>query len=523
MLDNMEKQYPSIFNDVIGPVMRGPSSSHCAASLRIGRMLRDLMEQDIQELFIEYDPNGSLVTTHESQGTDMGLYSGLLGCDPDDKRLIDYKQEIEKSGIRIQVNYVDFGATHPNTYKISLKNERCAHHVLALSTGGGMLEIIEIDGAALSMRGDYYETLVFLSGGDRELVEKISAIAQADAVQLRNGDSSFAQLSSVQALSREKLDTIRGFDTVVSAITILPVLPVLSRKNMSVPFSNCEEMLAFNADKKLELWELALEYESARGNIAPNEVFERMRTLLHILTDSMSAGLKGTEFADRILPAQAPDFQEKMQQRLLIESPVLNRIILYVSALMEVKSSLGVIIAAPTAGSCGALPGAILATAESLQLPEDEMVKALLVAGLIGVFIAHESTFAAENAGCQAECGAASGMAAAGLVHLGGGNVTQALGAASMALQNSFGMTCDPIANRVEAPCLGKNVMAASNALSCANMALADYQHLIPLDEVIQAFDAVGRSLPRELRCTAFGGLSVTRTAKEIEARLSEA
>ncbi|MCX6576544.1 MAG: L-serine ammonia-lyase, iron-sulfur-dependent, subunit alpha, partial [Candidatus Aminicenantes bacterium] len=202
------------------------------------------------------------------------------------------------------------------------------------------------------------------------------------------------------------------------------------------------------------------------------------------------------------------------------DDPVLNRIILCVSALMEMKSSMGVIVAAPTAGACGALPGAVIGAGRVLNSPEGEIVKAMLAAGLIGVFIADQSTFAAENAGCQAECGSASGMAAAGLVHLAGGDLQQALGAASLALQNSFGMTCDPIANRVEAPCLGKNVMAAANALSCANMALAGYQHLIPLDEVLQAFDKVGRSLPRELRCTALGGLSVTKTAQQIEAAL---
>jgi L-serine deaminase len=89
----MKKQHPSIFNDVIGPVMRGPSSSHCAGSLRIGRMLRNLMGNDIREALIEYDPNGSLVTTHESHGTDMGLYSGLLGFDTCDERLLNYKKE----------------------------------------------------------------------------------------------------------------------------------------------------------------------------------------------------------------------------------------------------------------------------------------------------------------------------------------------------------------------------------------------------------------------------------------------
>ena len=201
----------------------------------------------------------------------------------------------------------------------------------------------------------------------------------------------------------------------------------------------------------------------------------------------------------------------------MLDDQVLNRIILYVSAVMEMKSAMKVIVAAPTAGACGTLPGAIIGAGRVMAAAEKEIVRAMLAAGLIGVFIATQSTFAAEDAGCQAECGSASGMAAAGLVHLAGGDWQQALGAASLALQNSFGMTCDPIANRVEAPCLGKNIMAAANALACANMALAGYQHLIPLDEVLQAFNKVGRSLPRELRCTALGGLSVTKTAQKIQ------
>jgi L-serine dehydratase len=113
-------------------------------------------------------------------------------------------------------------------------------------------------------------------------------------------------------------------------------------------------------------------------------------------------------------------------------------------------------------------------------------------------------------------------MAAAALVYLAGGTLKQSISATSVALQNSFGMTCDPIANRVEAPCLGKNIMAATNALSCANMALADYDHLIPLDEVIDTMAEIAESMPRTLRCTALGGLSMTRSAKEIEKRLKE-
>ncbi|MHC4519353.1 MAG: L-serine ammonia-lyase, iron-sulfur-dependent, subunit alpha, partial [Planctomycetota bacterium] len=194
----------------------------------------------------------------------------------------------------------------------------------------------------------------------------------------------------------------------------------------------------------------------------------------------------------------------------------------YVTALMEVKSSMGVIVAAPTAGACGALPGACLGAGDALGLGDEDVAKAMLAGGMIGIFIATASTFAAEVAGCQAECGAASGMAAAALATMGGGTTEQAVAAASMALQNVMGMVCDPVANRVEVPCLGKNVMAASNALACANMALAGYDPVIPLDEVIEAMDQVGRSLPHEVRCTALGGLSVTETSKAIEARLKE-
>jgi len=516
----MKKQYPSIFNDVIGPVMRGPSSSHCAGSLRIGRILRNLMDDAIHEVLIEYDPNGSLVTTHKSQGTDMGLYGGFLGYDTWDERLLNYKEEIKKAGIKIRVNYVSYGAKHPNTYRITLKNNRRTHQVTALSTGGGMIEIVEIDGAAVSLRGDRWETLVFLSVDEEHLAGEWAALVAAEEISLKTCHKPFILISTTEPLSIPALNKIKNHGSVVHVAILRPVLPVLARRDIELPFLNSEEMTRFNKDRNLELWELAVTYESARGNISAAEVFEKMRAIVRIMADSIDAGLRGTEFADRILPAQSLLFKEKMAGGKLIDDPVLNRIILCVSALMEMKSSMGIIVAAPTAGACGALPGAVIGVGRVLNSPEEEIVKAMLAAGLIGVFIADQSTFAAENAGCQAECGSASGMAAAGLVHLAGGDLQQALGAASLALQNSFGLTCDPIANRVEAPCLGKNVMAAANALACANMALAGYQHLVPLDEVLQAFDKVGRSLPRELRCTALGGLSVTKTAQQIEASL---
>ena len=140
-------KYPSIFNDVIGPVMRGPSSSHCAASLRIGRICRDLMDGKIRHILIEFDPDGSLATTHQSQGSDMGLFGGFLGWEADDERLPRSDEFLNAEGVNVEISICDIDADHPNTYRISLSNEAETHRLTAISTGGGMIEVIDIDGA----------------------------------------------------------------------------------------------------------------------------------------------------------------------------------------------------------------------------------------------------------------------------------------------------------------------------------------------------------------------------------------
>jgi L-serine dehydratase len=215
-------------------------------------------------------------------------------------------------------------------------------------------------------------------------------------------------------------------------------------------------------------------------------------------------------------------FQRRMKEGRLLNGGSLNRIVLYVTALMEVKSSMGVIVAAPTAGACAALPGAVIAMAEEMNLGEEEMAKAMLASGIIGVFIATSFTFAAEVGGCQVEGGSAASMAAAALVTLAGGTLPQAVAASSMALQSMIGLICDPVANRVEVPCLGKNVMAASNALSCANMAMSDFDPVIPFDEVVDTAKRVAAQMPRELRCTSLGGLAITPTSLALEAKLAK-
>ena len=513
--------YPSIFNDVIGPVMRGPSSSHCAASLRIARLCRDLMDENIKDILIEFDPNGSLATTHKSQGSDMGLFGGFLGWEAFDERLPGSDKHIVTAGINVTIHITGIGNSHPNLYQITLSNNKETRKLTAISTGGGMIEVTAIDDVPVNMAGDYFETLIYCEKPET-IFPFLQASVDCDEITVHKGAVNFIEIKSQTFLDEAMYKELQEMEGVLFIKQLHPVLPVMARKNMQVPFITCNEMLEYNKDKNKALWELAVDYEMARGNIPADEVLEKMRRIIHIMGNAIESGLKGTKYHDRILGSQSPQFKEKMDAGKLLGGDVNNRIIMYTSAMMEVKSSMGVIVAAPTAGSCGALPGALFGTAHSLGLSEDVLVKAMLSAGLIGVFIAAHATFAAEVGGCMAETGSGGGMAAAAIVEMKGGTLDQSIAAASLALQNSLGIICDPIGNRVEAPCLGRNVMAATNAVSCANMALSDYEKLVPLDEVIETMKAVGDQIHHTLRCTNLGGLSITNAAKKIEAMLEE-
>ena len=506
---------PSIFNDVVGPVMRGPSSSHSAASVRIGQMARDLCGGDPDRVLVEFDTMGSLATTHESQGSDMGLFGGLLGWPADDERLPDSAAALKAAGIELEIRIVELNDPHPNTYRLTLSKNDVEHRLIAISTGGGMIEVIEVDGHKVRLFGDYAVTLMEVEGDGTAVREALQH--QTDEVHVIGNDPAMVVANAQSFLDEAILATL---PTVRSTRYMRAVLPVRSSKDLSVPFLHASEMVQAGDASARMLSDFALDYETARGAIDATEVLEQMRNIHGIIKKGIGIGLAGTEYADRILPRQSHKFQAMLDAGKLHDGGILNKAILYVSALMEVKSSMGVIVAAPTAGSCATFPATCVAAAEGMNATEDQTLRAMLAAGLIGVFVTTRSSFAAEVGGCQAETGAGAAMAAAALVELGGGNAQQALSAASHALQNVLGLVCDPIANRVEAPCLGRNIAGAANAISCANIALAGYDHLIPLDEVLDAHRQISENMARELRCTALGGLSITKTSKEIEARL---
>lgn len=514
---------PSIFNDVIGPVMRGPSSSHCAAGLRIGNMARDLVGGRFDKILIEFDPKGSLATTHESQGSDLGLFGGILGFQADDKRLLQAHEILAEAGITVEIAIRDIGTKHPNTYKLTLYRDKNEFSLTANSLGGGMIEVIEINGFAVSLYGDSFVTLLELEKGEEhKCIKEIDSSFETDCLRHhQKGEKTLVEVSAQSFIPADIEEKLCDLLKVIQIFRINPVLPVLSNRNMSVPFKSVEEMLS-KGNSENAMSNFALAYECERSCLSSEKVLEKMVSINRIIKKSIDQGLKGTTFEDRILGYQSGKFCKMQKQGKLLDGGLLNHIIKYCTVLMEIKSSMGVIVAAPTAGSCATCPGACLATAEMLKSSEEAAARAMLTAGLIGVFAAFKTSFAAEVGGCQAETGVGSAMAAAALVELAGGSTKQSLAAASISLQNVLGLVCDPIANRVEAPCLGRNIAGAANALSSANMALADFDPLIPFDQVLDAHREISKRIPRELRCTALGGLSVTPKSREIEKQLKD-
>lgn len=521
----MEKLPPSIFNDVLGPIMRGPSSSHVAGASRIAAIVLMSLNGDVKKAVVDFDVNGSLAESHDGHGTDMGFVCGIMGMEITDPKSMDYIKIAEEKGIAVDFRILDYGAEHPNHYRIeAFASDGRSHKWEAISVGGGMIEMISFDGFKVSAAGDFYEVLIKLDE------TKMNGLASSDFAKAffpdaefilcdKKGNTSLAEVKLSSFPDEKTMSDLSFAPCVTEVTTISPILPTHSRRECAVPFLNAAELISHAEKSGLEMWQLAALYEAKRGNMSEEEVFAKMSEIAAIMEHCVDEGLKGTEYKDRILGRQSHLIDE--EKKKLIPCSMINSVIKSITAVMEVKSSMGVIIAAPTAGSCGCLPGTVIGAARQMNMTHEDITKALLAAGLIGIFIAHSATFAAEVAGCQVECGAGSGMAAAGAAQLMGGSPKECVTAASMALQSITGLACDPVANRVEVPCLGKNVMGGTNAISAANMALAGYDIVIPLDETIAAMYDIGQKLPIELRCT-FGGLGKTQTSLAIRKKLEE-
>jgi L-serine dehydratase len=517
------KKSPSIFNDVIGPIMRGPSSSHTAASWRIAKMCLEILQEPLKRAVIDFDKNGAWAPNYREQGTTLGIDGGLLGLEMTDQLMKQTEQVAAEREIAIIYEVNSFKTKHVNTVRLNLigtngKNVKA----LAASLGGGAFEIQELNGFEVSIQGNYYELLIFTD----EAIQNFDFIKRFFPELKHVSKSSYKGSSLINVklsknISHNALNILKEKMAVSEAVLLNPVLPVIAGNEKKVPYSTIDSLIKYSISQNYHLGKLGLIYEQSQSGLSTNEVNEIMIQHVDIINKSIEIGLKGTIYNDRILPQQSHLIDKAAKSGKILNNSIVNEIIKNVSAIMESKSAMEVVVANPTAGSCGAVGGVLKAVADELKSSKDELIEAYFAAGLVGIYFANGPGFSAEEHGCQVECGASAGMAAAGIVQLFGGTARQAIDAASMAIQNMIGLVCDPIADRVEAPCLGKNVSAAVNALSSATMVASGFNALIPLDEVISTVSRVSSQMPTCVKCTGKGGLAITKTACAIKAKLS--
>ncbi|MEG0270916.1 MAG: L-serine ammonia-lyase, iron-sulfur-dependent, subunit alpha [Clostridia bacterium] len=264
------------------------------------------------------------------------------------------------------------------------------------------------------------------------------------------------------------------------------------------------ELLAAAQRDGLSLGSTALKWQSSQSKVSEEALLARMRERLTVMRESAQAGLSPTlRSVSGMVGGQAAKMIEPSQ---VMRFGLLGKASAYALSIAECNACMGKIVAAPTAGSCGILPGALLAVSEEAGFSDEELLSVLFTAAAIGRIIAIQSTISGAEGGCQAECGAAAGMTAAALVELYGGTPAQACDACALALMNMLGLVCDPVHGLVEVPCVYRNVGGVSQALAAAQMVLCGITSPIPCDEIILAMKDVGDAMPASLRETGEGG-----------------
>ncbi|MGO4500511.1 L-serine ammonia-lyase, iron-sulfur-dependent, subunit alpha [Paenibacillus sp. 2RAB27] len=287
-------------------------------------------------------------------------------------------------------------------------------------------------------------------------------------------------------------------------------------------FRTLKQLAEVCAAEGLTIAEVMLADQSHESGKSPEYVFEKMRAYYQIMKEAVAKGL--TEDTTSQSGLTGKDAQRVASYLTTTEASLGEeacKAMAYALAVSEVNASMGRIIATPTAGSCGIIPGVFISSQQRFGWEDDHLVKGLLCAGAIGYVIANNSFVSGAEGGCQAEVGSAIGMAAGALVELRGGTPEQAMHAVGLALKNTLGLICDPVGGLVEIPCIVRNGFGAVNAMAAADMALAGVRSVIPSDEVVQVMYEVGMAMPEKHRETAKGGLAQTPTGRKIMKELN--
>lgn len=286
-------------------------------------------------------------------------------------------------------------------------------------------------------------------------------------------------------------------------------------------FNTAEELLQLCKNENKPISAIMRLREIVYGELDSESVEKRMKKSLDIMRNSAHEPLyKIVRSMGGMIGGEAAKLEKRRTEGKSVCGNVLTKALIYSQAVLEVNASMGVIVAAPTAGSAGVVPAVLFALEEEFGLSEETVMNGLFTAGAIGCLLMKNASVSGAEAGCQAEIGSAAAMASAAAVEMMGGTPEQCLDAAAITISNMLGLVCDPIAGLVEMPCQSRNAAGASNALTSAEMALAGIKAAVPFSEMADAMYRVGRGLPAELRETALGGCAATPTGCALKCRI---
>ncbi|MDP1420658.1 L-serine ammonia-lyase, iron-sulfur-dependent, subunit alpha [Peribacillus simplex] len=281
-------------------------------------------------------------------------------------------------------------------------------------------------------------------------------------------------------------------------------------------FRNVAELVELAESKNVKIAEIMILQEMEFSSLSREQIIEKMDRNLTVMEQAVERGLKGVQSVTGLTGGDAVLLQNYIKSGKALAGNLLLDAVSKAVATNEVNAAMGMICATPTAGSAGVVPGTLFAVKEKLNPTRAEMIEFLFTSAAFGFVVANNASISGAAGGCQAEVGSASGMAAAAIVELAGGTPSQAAEAMAITLKNMLGLVCDPVAGLVEVPCVKRNAMGASNAITAADMALAGITSRIPCDEVIDAMYKIGLTMPVALRETAEGGLAATPTGRRL-------
>ncbi|MCR4956216.1 MAG: L-serine ammonia-lyase, iron-sulfur-dependent, subunit alpha [Lachnospiraceae bacterium] len=284
---------------------------------------------------------------------------------------------------------------------------------------------------------------------------------------------------------------------------------------MELKYNSLAELANLAKKNGCNISQIVLQEQATAMECTEKQVFERMKETYHVMKKAELKGQKkDTVSTSGLTGGDAYKIKKHITEGKSLSGDFLTGALMRATAISELNAAMGKIVAAPTAGSCGILPAAVITMQEEKGCSEKDCVMALLTASGVGMVIANNASVSGAEGGCQAECGSASAMAAAAIVELAGGTPEQCLHAVAIALKNILGLVCDPVAGLVEIPCIKRNASGVANAITAAELALCGIKSALPADEVILAMKQVGDKIDVSLRETAEGGLASCPTAK---------